>query len=413
MNGYALFIAAALCGEFLLDTAAHLLDLRSLKKPPPENMAGVYPPGEYARSQLYTAAKTRFGMLGDALALAGLFLFWYTGMFNALDLAVRSLGLGPVRGGVVYIGALAFIRSLLGLPFSLYKTFVLEARFGFNRTTFRVFCTDILKGLVLALLLGVPLLAGALALFGSAGDSAWVICWILFSCFMLIVQFAAPRWIMPLFNKFIPLEEGDLRTALFSYALSVGFPIDEIFVMNGSKRSSKANAFFTGFGRHKRIVLYDTLIAGHTTDELKAIVAHEIGHFKKHHILQGMILGVLNAGLMLFLFSRLILLPGLYGAFAVDHPSAYTGFIFAGLFLTPLGTVISLFLHSLSRANEFAADRYAAVTTGDAQSLIAALKKLSAENLTNLTPHPLMVRLHHSHPPVPERISSLERPSGT
>jgi STE24 endopeptidase len=227
--------------------------------------------------------------------------------------------------------------------------------------------------------------------------------------YMLAVQFIAPTWIMPLFNKFSPLEDGDLRTAILSYAKSIKFPVQNVFVMDGSRRSGKSNAFFTGFGKHKRIALFDTLIKQHTSNELLAVLAHEMGHYKKKHILMSMILGILQTGLMLYLLSLFISYQGLFDAFYMDHISVYGGLIFFAMLYSPLDLFVGMIMQMVSRKNETAADRFASETTGDPGSMVDALKKLSAHNLTNLTPHPFYVFLNYSHPPVLQRINDLNR----
>ncbi|MGD9301959.1 MAG: M48 family metallopeptidase, partial [Desulfobacterales bacterium] len=279
--------------------------------------------------------------------------------------------------------------------------------FGFNQTTRATYFLDLLKGLILAILLGTPLLAGLLSFFEYAGASAWWLCWIAVTLYMLGVQFIAPTWIMPLFNKFTPLEAGELKSAILSYADSIKFPIENVYVMDGSKRSAKSNAFFTGFGAHRRIVLFDTLIRRHTTEELVAVLAHEMGHYKKKHIIQTLVIGILQMGLMLFLLSFFISYQGLFDAFFMPRTSVYAGLIFFAMLFSPLGFFLGLIMQRLSRRNETEADRFAVETTGDAQSMVDALKKLSVHNLSNLLPHPLYVFLHYSHPPVLQRIKAI------
>jgi STE24 endopeptidase len=264
------------------------------------------------------------------------------------------------------------------------------------------------KGVLLAILLGTPLLAGVLAFFEYAGPNAWWYCWIAVTLYMLGVQFIAPTWIMPLFNKFTPLEDGELKSAILNYAGSINFPIENVYVMDGSRRSSKSNAFFTGFGRHRRIVLFDTLIRQHTVGELLAVLAHEMGHYKKKHILQSMVLGILQMGVMLYLLSVFISYQGLFDAFYMPHKSVYAGLIFFGMLFSPLGFFIGIFMQMLSRRNETEADRFSVETTGAPDAMAAALKKLSMHNLSNLLPHPLYVFLNYSHPPVLERIKAIQ-----
>jgi STE24 endopeptidase len=317
--------------------------------------------------------------------------------------------LSEIWNGLIYIGILIILRGIISLPFSIYATFVIEARFGFNKTTVRTFILDIVKAVLLGIILGGPLLAGVLYFFQYAGPLAWLYCWLVVTVFSLVIQFIAPTWIMPLFNKFTPLEQGELREAIMTYAQNVHYSLLDIFVMDGSKRSTKSNAFFTGFGKNKRIALFDTLIQKHTTTELVSVLAHEIGHYKKRHIIQSMLIGILHTGLIFYLLSIFLSHEGLFAAFYMQNMSVYAGLIFFGMLYAPLEMILSIFLNIFSRRNEMQADRFAVETTGQGQSLISALKKLSADNLSNLTPHPLYVFLNYSHPPVLERIRRLSK----
>ena len=409
MNAYAAIVLAALLLEYVVGIVADLLELRALRPEPPPEVADVYDPERYRRSQEYTRARTRFRLVPATFHLLVLLGFWGAGGFAWLDGATRALELGPIPTGLVFVGALALASSLLGLPFAWYATFRIEERFGFNRTSPRTFWLDRAKGLLLAVVLGAPLLALVLWFLGRAGEAAWLWCWLVVAVFSVTVQLVAPTWILPLFHRFRPLEEGELRDAVLAYARRVSFPLEGLFVVDGSRRSTKANAFFTGFGRRKRVALYDTLIAKHTLEELVAIVAHEIGHYKRHHILQSTVLGILQAGAMLFLLSLFLREPALFEAFGVQRPSVHAGLVFFALLFAPVELVLSLLVHAFSRRNEYEADRYARETTGTPAALISGLKKLSADSLTNLTPHPFYVLLHHSHPPLPQRIAALRR----
>jgi len=408
MNAYGLIVLGALLAEFSLGLTADLLNLRTLRGALPEEFRGLYDEGRYRRSQEYVRARLRFGIVSSSVSLAALLAFWLLGGFGRLDLVIRGFSLSEVWSGVLYVGALALARAALSLPFNLYSTFVIEERFGFNRTRFGTFLADMLKGFLLALLLGVPLLAAILWLFGTAGAGAWFFCWLVATAFILVVQFVAPAWIMPLFNKFTPLAPGELREAILAYARSVDFSIRDLYVMDGSKRSSKSNAFFTGFGRNKRIALFDTLVKNHPIAELVAILAHEIGHYKKRHIRQGMIIGILHAGVMFFLLSLILGRPGLFEAFQVRDISVYGGLVFFGMLFAPIELLLSIAMHALSRANEFSADRYAAETTRDPEAMIGALRRLSVDNLSHLTPHRFYIFLHYSHPTVLARIAALK-----
>jgi STE24 endopeptidase len=407
MNPIGSIVFAALIFEAGLRILSEALNLRSAAAGVPEAFRDVYDPQRYGRSQAYIRARTRFGWVCSAFFLALTLGFWLGGGFRALDGWVRGLGLGPVLSGLAFIGALLLGRGALAVPFQAYAVFGIEQRFGFNRTRLRTFVADGLKALALSALLGAPLLAGVLALFEHAGPLAWVYVWALAAAYTAGVQFLAPRLIFPLFNKFTPLPEGELRTAILEYARSIRFPLENILVMDGSRRSAKGNAFFTGFGRHRRIALFDTLIAGHTVPELVAVLAHETGHYRQKHVLKKLALGLAHTGALLFAFSLAVRLPALFEAFFVERPSVYAGLVFFALALRPVELALGILSQRISRAHESEADRFAAETTGDGGALIAALKKLSADNLSNLTPHPLYVALTYSHPPIQERIRAI------
>ncbi|QTA85474.1 M48 family metallopeptidase [Desulfonema magnum] len=407
MNFIAVIILLTIVADFVLHTLADVLNLRMLGDKVPEPFQGVYDTERYRQSQEYLRVNTRFGWITALFDISVLFVFWFGKGFLFLDQWSRSWNQGPVLTGLIYIGILIAFKTILSLPFSIYATFVIEERFGFNKTTWRIFATDMLKGLMLSILLGGPLLAGVLAFFEYAGSNAWWYCWIVVTIFMLIIQFIAPTWIMPLFNKFEPLEDGELKHAIMSYAQSVKFSLKNVFVIDGSRRSEKSNAFFTGFGKNKRIALFDTLIAQHTVSELVAVLAHEIGHYKKKHILQTMIISFAELGIMLFLLSLFISYQGLFDAFYMEQKSVYAGMIFFGMLYSPIEFFLGIFMQMRSRKNEYEADRFAVETTQDGSSLADALKKLSANNLSNLIPHPFYVFLNYSHPPVLKRIRAI------
>jgi len=297
--------------------------------------------------------------------------------------------------------------QLLAVPFSWYDTFVIEERYGFNKTTPRTFVLDLIKGLALSAAIGAPVFALILWFFGVMGPLAWLLCWGAVVMVQMFLIFVAPYVIMPLFNKFTPLEDGELRQAIENYAHEQKFKIKGIYQMDGSRRSAKSNAYFTGFGRSRRIVLYDTLIKKHTVAELLAVVAHEMGHYKKRHIIRAMLRSVATTGVTFYLLSLFINNRGLFDAFGMEHVSVYASLVFFGFLYTPIGMVISSIEHAISRRHEFEADAYASDTTGETEAMITALKKLSVDNLSNLTPHPLKIFLDYSHPPVLQRIAAL------
>lgn len=409
MNIYAIIIVSFLILHFVVELVAEILNLGSLGTGLPEEFRDVFDADKYEKSQCYTRTRTKFGLVSSTFDLAVLLLFWWAGGFNWLDLLARGWGFGPVMTGLFFMGILFVAKLLLSLPFSIYSTFVIEERFGFNKTTAGVFAADQLKAVLLSLVLGTPMLAAVLYLFELGGNLAWLYCWIIAALFILVVQFIAPTWIMPLFNKFTPLEEGELRISIMEFAARVKFDLENIFVMDGSKRSSKSNAFFTGFGRHKRIALFDTLIDQHSVPELVAVLAHEIGHYKKQHILQSLVISIVHMGVIFYLLSFFLTSQGLFDAFGMEHMSIYGGLIFFSLLFAPVDTVLSFLLQALSRKNEYEADRFAATHLHESDSMINALKKLSATNLSNLTPHPFYVMLHYSHPPLLRRLEALRQ----
>lgn len=408
MNIYAIIILATIAIDFILDLTSNYLNLNSLSKELPEEFEGVYDEDTYAKSQKYTKVRTKFGFITGGFDLAVVLGFWFSGGFNWLDEIIRAWGFSELITGLFYIGILIFAKTIINLPFSIYSTFVIEERFGFNKTTPKTFLLDMVKGLGLSLLIGAPLLAGILWFFMYAGELAWLYAWGAVTVFTLVMQYVAPTWIMPLFNDFTPLEEGDLRTAIEEYTEKVNFSLKGLFVIDGSRRSSKSNAFFTGFGKNKRVALYDTLIENHTNDELVAVLAHEIGHYKKKHIIKGMVASILQTGIMFFLLSVFLNAEGLFEAFYMEQMSVYVGLIFFGMLYAPIDMILSIFMQMLSRKHEFEADAFAAETTEKPEDMIATLKTLSKDNLSNLTPHWFYVFLNYSHPPVLERIKALK-----
>lgn len=406
MNIYGVVILAALLLEYALSGLARLLNLKALRPEPPPGFEDVYDAEAYRESQVYTRAATRFGLLTSTVQLAALLAFWGLGGFAWLDARVRATGLDTPWDGLLFFAALGLAAALLSLPFDAWETFVLEARFGFNRTTVRTFVLDRLKGLALAVALGGPLLAAVLLFFARAGDNAWWLCWLIAVAASLVLQVVFPIWILPLFNRLEPLPEGALRDALRAYAGRAGYELDGIFVMDGSKRSTRGNAFFTGFGKTRRIALFDTLIEQQTVPELVAVLAHEVGHAKHRHILKVLLLSILHTGVVFYLLQVVLEHRGLFAAFGIAEPSVHAGLVFFGLLFTPVELVLGLGLNALLRRHEYQADRFAATTTTPG-AVTSALVKLARDNLANLTPHPFFVVLNHSHPPLVERVAAI------
>lgn len=407
-NIFLMIILAAVLGNWLLNLIVDLLNLRNAAPQLPEEFSGVYDAEKYRASQEYLRANTRFNAWHESLFTAAAVIFILAGGFNAVDIFARGFGYGDIIGGLIFAGVLSLLAFLFRLPFTVYRTFVIEERFGFNRTTVKTFIADMLKGLLLAAALGGLVFAGLVWFFLAFGPRAWLYSWMAITVFELAVTFIAPVVILPLFNKFIPLEESELKTAVEAYARKEDFKMKGLYKMDGSRRSTKSNAFFTGFGRFRRIALFDTLIARHTVDELVSVLAHEMGHYKKYHIQKSIALSIVNTGLMLFILSFFLNSAGLFAAFRMDSMSVYAAIVFFGFLYSPLSFLISIGTNMLSRRHEYEADAYAVTTYGKPEAMINALKKLSADNLSNLTPHPAKVFLEYSHPPVLERIRAIK-----
>ncbi|NEX12046.1 MAG: peptidase M48 [Prosthecochloris sp.] len=407
MNVFGVIIFSTLFFTFLLRIVANVVNLRFAGAGLPDEFKGVFDGKAYEKSQRYLRKNTAFSMVSGGFDLAVLLIFWFSGGFGAIDTVVRGFGQSSIVTGLLFFGVLLLFQSLISLPFTLYRIFVIEEKFGFNKTTPSTFIVDTLKSVVLGVTLGGPVLAALLWFFEYTGAMAWLWAWAGITFFSLLLQYAAPSLIMPLFNRFTPLEDGELKSAIMRYAKSVGFPLEGIYVIDGSRRSSKANAFFTGFGPQKRIALFDTLIEQHSVEELVAVLAHEIGHYKKKHILISMVLNALNTGVIFFLLSVFMNNRLLFDAFYVQETSVYASLVFFFLLYSPIEFLLSIVLQMLSRKHEFEADYYAATTYSNGSALVDALKKLSRSSLSNLTPHPFYVFLNYSHPPVLERIRRI------
>ena len=402
MNNWLLFILIVLLGSYLLEQILSYLNIKALDSKVPAEFQDVFDGEKYEKSQNYTRVTGKFGLVESTFSIVVLLIFLLMGGFNSVDIFIRSFQLGAVLTGVLYIALLLLFSSILSLPFTLYSTFVIEEKFGFNNTTLKTFCIDLVKGIVLSVLIGFPVLYLILWFFETTGDLAWLYCWGGLTLISLLLQFLAPVLIMPLFNKFTPLEDGELKEKVMAFAKDASFNIQGIYTMDGSKRSSKLNAFFTGFGRFRKIVFYDTLLEKLGDDEVVAVLAHEMGHYKHRHIFKMMVISTCYTGLLFFLLSLFLGNENLFAAFQMENLSIYGGLIFFSFVFSPLSLLLGIAVNILSRRHEFEADRYAAESTGQGTFLISGLKKLCVANLSNLTPHPAMVFFHYSHPPVLE-----------
>jgi STE24 endopeptidase len=409
MNTYLIVILLILIIHYLLDLVSDWLNVRHVSTELPAEFKDYYDAEKYRQSQNYLREGTRFGICVDTFQTLIIIVFVLVGGFNFVDRIAIGLGHGPIFTGLVFAGILIFANKTLNLPFSIYNTFVIEEKYGFNKTTPKTYVLDIIKSLILTALIGGIVFAAVIWFFEKTGNLAWIYCWVAISLFQIFFMFIAPVVIMPIFNKFVPLEESELRTAIENYAKAQNFKMKGIFKMDGSKRSSKSNAFFTGFGRSRRIVLFDTLIERHSVNELVSILAHEMGHYKKKHIIRAIARSVIVMGLTLFLLSLFIENEQLFAAFKMEHLSVYASLFFFGFLYTPIAMLIGLAENIISRKNEYEADAFAVETYGNADAMIAGLKKLSVDNLSNLTPHPFKVFISYSHPPVLERIKAIRR----
>jgi len=409
VNIYLIIIIAILGGGYLLELIVESLNLRDASPDLPDEYVGFYDNERYSKSQHYLRENTYFGLITSGISTFAIVLFILLGGFNYIDRFGRSFGFGDIVTGLTFAGTVMLLAELLRIPASAYHTFIIEEKYGFNKTTVKTFVLDVIKSWILVGLIGGSVFLGILWFFGKFGAAAWFYSWCAVTIFQIFMLFIAPVVIMPLFNKYVPLENGELKSAIENYAEAEDFRMKGLFKMDGSKRSTKANAFFTGFGRFRRIVLFDTLIAKHTVDELVAVLAHEMGHYKKKHILKQILISVINTGLMFFILSLFINNSQLFTAFRMEEISIYASFVFFGFLYVPINTVLSIAGNILSREYEYESDAYAVSTLGKPEVMIYALKKLSVENLSNLTPHPLKVFLEYSHPPVIERIKAIRR----
>ena len=406
MNIYLAVILTALIGEFVLRSVARYLNLKTVDGKLPAEFKGFYDEEKYSQSQEYMKANTKFAYVASTFDMVLIVGFILLGGFNFVDQFIRGFNLDPMLSGLLFFGVLYFAQDIISTPFTLYRNFVIEERFGFNKMTVKTFVLDKIKAHILGVILGTIVLGSILFFFEKTGTYAWLYAWGLVSCFILILHPLYTTVIAPLFNKFTPLEEPVLRDAIEAYAENVRFPVKEICVMDGSRRSAHTNAYFSGFIK-KRIALFDTLIAAHSTAELVAIIAHEVGHYKRKHILKGMIISIIHIGVLFFMLSLFIDNRGLFDAFQMEAISVYAGLVFFSILYSPIELVLSIVMNIVSRKHEYEADAFATETTESAESLILALKNLSVFNLGHLTPHRLTVILNYSHPPVLQRIAAL------
>jgi STE24 endopeptidase len=394
--------------DFIVDRILDYLNLKNWNTELPEEAKGIYDAEKYRKSMEYYKMNDRFSMITSSFSLILLLAMLFFHGFAWIDNYVRSITASPVWMALLFFGIIGIASDLLSTPFTLYKVFVIEERFGFNKMTWKTFFLDKIKGYFLSAIIGGALLAAIVWIYGITGKFFWLYALGVLSLFMIFATMFYASVILPLFNKLTPLPEGELRTAIESYCRKVGFKLTNLFVMDGSKRSSKANAFFSGLGAKKKIVLFDTLIEKHTTDELVAVLAHEIGHYKRKHTRQGLLLGLFQSAVMLYILSLFLGNPALSEAMGTSQSSFHLDILAFGMLYSPLSEILGILMNMLSRKNEYEADRYARQTYR-ADSLADALKKLSVDSLSNLKPHPAYVFVHYSHPPLLQRLNALQK----
>jgi len=400
-------IIAILILQFIIETVLDYLNAQRFQDPVPEELQDVFDLEEYQKSQDYKRTNYRFGLFTSTFSLVLTLAFLSFGGFEWVDSIARSITDNPILMALIFFGIIMIGSDILTTPFSYYQTFVIEERFGFNKSTKKLFFLDKIKGWVMTAVLGGGILALVIWFFQWAGNNFWIYTWAVVTVFTIFMNMFYSRLIVPLFNKQTPLEEGGLKKKIEGYAQEVGFELKKIFVIDGSKRSTKANAYFSGFGREKRVTLYDTLIQDLEEDEIVAVLAHEVGHYKRKHIIFNLIASILLTGLTLYILSIFINNPEVSLAIGVHNPSFHAALVGFGILYSPISEITGLVMNYMSRKFEFQADDYAKSTFA-APPLITSLKKLSKNSLSNLTPHPSYVFVHYSHPPLIARIRNLE-----
>ncbi|HUV01288.1 MAG TPA: M48 family metallopeptidase [Bacteroidales bacterium] len=373
----------------------------------PDKLKGICDEEEYRKTLRYEKDNKRLSFWSSSFNLAVILVMIIAGGFALIDDFARSISSKIVIVSLLFFGVICFASDIINIPFSWYDTFVIERKHGFNTMTKRIFITDHLKSWFIALVVGIPVLGLITWIYYKTGQKFWLYAWGVITAFSVFMNLFYSELIVPLFNKQTPLEAGTLRSKIESFAKKTGFKLKNIYLIDGSKRSTKANAYFSGFGPKKRIVLYDTLLKELTEEEIVAVLAHEIGHYKKKHVLRSLIFSVFLTGFMLFLFSLVVNSPGLSRALGAETPSFHLGLIVFGILYSPLSLLIGLVSNYISRNNEFEADRFVKENF-DPEILAHALKRLSVRNLSNMVPHPVYVFFHYSHPPLLSRLEKLE-----
>jgi len=395
-----------LIADFIFERWLDYLNTSNWSAELPPELLGIYNEEKYQKSQEYEKATYRFTVVTASLGFIAFLLIFATGGFGWLDGIIRTRVSHPIYIALLFFAFLGIVTEIGSLPFSWYDTFVIEAKFGFNKTTQRIFFLDLIKSLILGAIIGGIILYLIVWIYIIAGALFWIYSLFVITAFSVLMLLFYSSIIVPLFNKQTPLVDGDLKNAIRAFSQKAGFMLDNVYVIDGSKRSSKANAYFTGLGRKKRIVLYDTLISELDTKEIVAVLAHEIGHYKKHHVLTGLFFSLMTTAVMLYIFSLVSSYPPFTQVLGSYIPSFHLSIISFGILYTPLSLVFGFGQHYISRKNEYQADRFAAEMY-NGEFLASALKKLSVNNLSNLTPHPFYVFFQYSHPTLLQRLKKL------
>lgn len=394
--------------SFLFNKIIDSLNIQKFNDILPEKLVDVYNKDEYIKSQEYKKTNAKFSNITSLFSLVLTLSFFFFDGFKIVDDFVRLYTNNSIAVALLFFGIIILGSDIISTPLSYYKTFVIEEKFGFNKTSKKLFWIDKLKGWVLTAILGGLILSLIIWFYELTGKDFWIYAWGILSLFTVFINLFYSKLIVPLFNKQTPLKDGELRTAIHNYAAKVGFKIDNIFVIDGSKRSTKANAYFSGFGSQKRITLYDTLINDLDTEEIVSVLAHEVGHYKKKHIIFNLFSSIILTGFTLFILSLLIDSPILTQALNISTKSFHISLITFGILYSPISEITGLIMNIFSRKFEYQADNYAKHTF-NSYALISSLKKLSKKSLSNLTPHPAYVFVHYSHPTLLQRIENLEK----
>ena len=403
---FILILIIPLAGFFLERYLEHLNNKMWSDKLP-EKLKGICPEDDYRKSQLYHKENDKLGFWSSLFNILVIIAMITAGGFSLVDTAARSISGNIVFISLIFFGIIGFASDLINIPFSWYDTFVIEKKYGFNTMKIRTFITDHLKSWFLAVIIGAPVLGLVTWFYYKTGSMFWLYAWALITLFSVFMNFFYSELIVPLFNKQVPLEDGPLRQKIEELAVRTGFGLKNIYTIDGSKRSTKSNAYFSGFGSKKRIVLYDTLLKELSEEEIVAVLGHEIGHYRKHHVLLSLLSSFITTGLMLFLFSLVVDNPRLSQALGAEESSFHLGLVVFGILYSPLSLIIGLISNIISRRNEFSADRFVKENY-NARYLADALKKLSVKNLSNMLPHPVYVFFNYSHPPLLQRLEKLE-----